>query len=217
MIILSMMLNCSSFNCPAKNPGFVMHITSHYVRHIKFLFENVTGQCYDYINNKQQKEAPMGSELQDAVTIDKLEVPYNPNLLVTYKAIAGTYAAPEEPTYLTSKVTEIEWDLHNGRTNRKSLQNLQGSINSLEDLIVEWYDPNYSKEDVLVALCEHFGIDPVKQIEVQGTVTFTGTISIPMSEIADFDLSNVSIDVDLNSYDYDADLTVDEVTVEEHY
>jgi hypothetical protein len=159
----------------------------------------------------------MGSELQDAVTIDKLEVPYNPNLLVTYKAIAGTYAAPEEATYLTSKVTEIEWDLHNGRTNRKSLQNLQGTVSSLEDLIVEWYDPNYSKEDVLVALCEHFGIDPVKQIEVQGTVTFTGTISIPMSEIADFDLSNVSIDAELSSYEYDADLNVDEVTVEEAY
>ena len=159
----------------------------------------------------------MGSELQDAVTIDKVTVPYNPHLLVTYKAIAGTYAAPEEPTYLTSKVTELEWDLHNGRTNRKSLQNLQGSINALEDLIVEWYDPNYSKEEVLVALCEHFGIDPVKQIEVQGTVTFTGTINIPMSEIADFDLSNVSIDAELSSYEYDADLNVDEVSLEEHY
>jgi hypothetical protein len=97
------------------------------------------------------------------------------------------------------------------------LQNLQSSINSLEDLIVEWYDPNYSKEEVLVALCQHFGIDPVKQIEVQGTVTFTGTISIPMSEIADFDLSNVSIDAELSSYEYDADLNVDEVTVEEAY
>jgi hypothetical protein len=97
------------------------------------------------------------------------------------------------------------------------LQNLQGTINSLEDLIVEWYDPNYSKEEVLVALCEHFGIDPVKQIEIQGTVTFTGTINIPMSEIADFDLSNVSIEAELSSYDYDADLTVDEVTVEDAY
>ena len=159
----------------------------------------------------------MGSELQDAVTIDKLEVPYNPNLLVTYKAIAGTYAGPEEPTYLTSKVTEIEWDLHNGRTNRKSLQNLQGTVNSLEDLIVEWYDPNYSKEEVLVALCEMFNINPVKEIEVQGTVTFSGTISVPMSEIADFDLSNVSIEAELSSYDYDADLTVDEVSLEDHY
>jgi hypothetical protein len=159
----------------------------------------------------------MGSELQDAVTIDKLEVPYNPNLLVTYKAIAGTYAAPEEPTYLTSKVTEIEWDLHNGRTNKKSLQNLQGTVNSLEDLIVEWYDPNYSKEDVLVALCQHFGINPVKEVEVQGTVSFSGTISVPIADLADFDLSNVTIDVDLSSYDYDADLNVDEVSLEDHY
>ena len=166
---------------------------------------------------KQQKEAPMGSELQDAVTIDKLEVPYNPNLLVTYKAIAGTYAAPEEPTYLTSKVTEIEWDLHNGRTNRKSLQNLQGTINALEDLVVEWFEPNYSKEEVLVALCEHFGIEPVKQIEVQGTVSFTGTINVPLSELADFDLSNVSIEAELSSFDYDADLSVDEITVEDAY
>jgi hypothetical protein len=38
-----------------------------------------------------------------------------------------------------------------------------------------------------------------------------------MSEIADFDLSNVSIDAELNSYDYDAELTVDEVSLEDHY
>jgi hypothetical protein len=159
----------------------------------------------------------MSTNINDAVTIDKVTVPYNPHLLVTYKAVAGTYAAPEEATYLTSKVTDLEWDLHNARSREELLRSLQGTVNSLEDLIVEWYDPNYSKEEVLVALCEHFGIDPVKQIEVQGTVTFTGTISVPMSEIADFDLSNVSIDVDLNSYDYEADFCVDEVTVEDAY
>ena len=158
----------------------------------------------------------MGSELQDAVTIDKLEVGYNPNLLVTYKAIPDTYAAPEEPTYLTSKVTEIEWELHNGRTNRKSLQNLQGTINSLEDLIVEWYDPNYSKEEVLKALAEHFGINPIKEISVYGTVTFSGTIQVPLDEVENFDMSNVSIEVDLSSFDYDADLTVDDVSLEEN-
>ena len=159
----------------------------------------------------------MGSELQDAVTIDKLEVPYNPNLLVTYKAIAGTYAAPEEPTYLTSKVTDLEWYLHSARAKEDLLSSLQGTVSQLEDNIVEWYDPNYSKEEVLVALCELFGVNPVKEIEVQGTVSFSGRISVPMSEIADFDLSNVSIEAELSSYDYDADLTVDEVSLEDHY
>jgi hypothetical protein len=159
----------------------------------------------------------MSTNISDAVTIDKLEVPYNPNLLVTYKAIAGTYAAPEEPTYLTSKVTDLEWELHSARAREESLRSIQGTIGQLEDNIVEWYDPNYSKEEVLVALCELFGVNPVKEIEVQGTVTFTGTISVPMSEIADFDLSNVSIEAELSSYDYDADFCVDEVSVEEHY
>ena len=159
----------------------------------------------------------MSTNINDAVTIDKVTVPYNPHLLVTYKAIAGTYAAPEEATYLTSKVTDLEWDLHSARSREEALRSLQGTVTQLEDNIVEWYDPNYSKEEVLVALCELFGINPVKEIEVQGTVTFTGTISVPMSEIADFDLSNVSIDVDLNSYDYEADFCVDEVTVEDAY
>jgi len=159
----------------------------------------------------------MSTNISDAVTIDKLEVPYNPNLLVTYKAIAGTYAAPEEPTYLTSKVTELEWALDTARSQKETLRNLQGTIGQLEDNIVEWYDPNYSKEEVLVALCEMFSVNPVKEIEVQGTVSFSGTISVPMSEIADFDLSNVSIEAELNSYDYEADLNVDEVSLEDHY
>jgi hypothetical protein len=159
----------------------------------------------------------MSISINDAVTIDKLEVSYNPNLLVTYKAIAGTYAAPEEPTYLTSKVTDLEWHLHAARAQEETLRSLQGKVSELEDNIVEWFDPNYSKEEVLVALCEMFNINPVKEIEVQGTVTFTGTISVPMSEIADFDLSNVSIEAELNSYDYDAELTVDEVSLEDHY
>jgi hypothetical protein len=159
----------------------------------------------------------MSISINDAVTIDKLEVSYNPNLLVTYKAIAGTYSAPEEPTYLTSKVTDLEWHLHAARAQEETLRSLQGKVSELEDNIVEWFDPNYSKEEVLVALCEMFNINPVKEIEVQGTVTFSGTISVPMSEIADFDLSNVSIEAELNSYDYDAELTVDEVLLEDHY
>ena len=159
----------------------------------------------------------MSTNINDAVTIDKLEVPYNPNLLVTYKAIGNTYVAPEEATYLTSKVTDLEWDLHGARAKEDLLRSLQGTVRQLEDSVVEWYDPNYSKEEVLVALCELFGINPVKEIEVQGTVSFSGTISVPMSEIADFDLSNVTIDVDLSSYEYDADLNVDEVSLEDHY
>ena len=151
------------------------------------------------------------------MTQEQLSVPYNPNLLVTYKAIPETYAAPESPTFMTDKVTDLEWELHQGRFNANIAAERRGDIEWLEEQIVEWYDPNYTKEDVLQALLEHFKLNPTKEYEVQGTVSFSGTINVPLSEIADFDVSNVTIDVELSSYEYDADLNVDDIQVEDHY
>jgi hypothetical protein len=159
----------------------------------------------------------MSDILTDAVTEDKLTVAYNPHLLVTYQAIAGTYAAPEAPTFLTGKVSDLEWDLHLGRVNTERLDKLERLINGLDEQVIEWTNPNYEKDEVLAGICEYFGINPTKEIEVQGTITFTGTVRVPIAEAEDFDLGNVSVDVDLNSYDYDADFCVDEVSLEEHY
>ena len=155
--------------------------------------------------------------MSEVMTQEQLSVPYNPNLLVTYKYIPETYAAPESPTFMTDKVTEIEWALHNGRESEKRLAEKRLDVSWLEEQVAEWYDPNYTKEEVLQAIIEHFGFNPTKEIEVQGTVSFSGTINIPLSEVEDFDLSNVTIDVDLSSYEYDADLVVDEVSLEDHY
>ena len=152
----------------------------------------------------------------EVMTQEQLSVPYNPNLLVTYKAIPNTYAAPESPTFMTDTVTDIEWELHHGRLNADRLKERNADLVWLEEQIVEWYDPNYTKEDVLQALAQKFELNPTKEIEVQGTVSFSGTINVPLSEIADFDLSNVTIDVDVSSYEYDADLTVDDVSLEEN-
>ncbi len=154
--------------------------------------------------------------MSEVMLQEQLTVSYNPNLLVTYKAIPETYAAPESPTFMTDKVTQIEWELHQGRTNANIAAERRGDIEWLEEQIPEWYDPNYSKEDVLKALAQHFAINPMKEISVYGTVTFSGTINIPISEIEDFDLSNVTIDAEVSSYDYDADLTVDDVSLEEN-
>ena len=154
--------------------------------------------------------------MSDILTQEQLTVSYNPNLLVTYKAIPYTYAAPESPTFMTDKVTEIEWALHQGRTNAAVAAERRADIAWLEDQIPEWYDPNYDKEDVLKALAEHFAINPMKQMSVYGTVTFSGTISIPLDEIENFDLSNVTVDAEVSSYEYEADFTVDEVSLEEN-
>ena len=104
-----------------------------------------------------------------------------------------------------------------GRLNADTLKERNENLRWLEEQIVEWYDPNYTKEDVLQALAQKFELNPTKEIEVQGTVSFSGTINVPLSEIADFDVSNVTIDVELSSYEYDADLNVDDIQVEDHY
>ena len=155
--------------------------------------------------------------MSEEMTQEQLSVPYNPNLLVTYKAIPNTYAAPESPTFMTDKVTEIEWALHQGRNDAVTAAEHRSDVSWLEDQIIEWYDPNYTKEDVLQALIDHFKINPTKQFEVQGTVSFSGTINVPVSELDGFDVSDVTIDVDLSSYEYDADLNVDDIQVEDHY
>ena len=155
--------------------------------------------------------------MSDILTQEQLTVSYNPNLLVTYKYVPETYAAPESPTFMTDKVTDIEWQLHKSREYANIAAERRGDIEWIEENVVEWFDPNYSKEDVLQALIDHFKINPTKQIEVQGTVSFSGTINVPVSELDGFVLSNVTIDVDLSSYEYDADLNVDEVSLEDHY
>jgi hypothetical protein len=155
--------------------------------------------------------------MSEVMTQEQLSVPYNPNLLVTYKYIPETYAAPESPTFMTDKVTEIEWQLAQSRNTAEQLSKKRLDVDWLEEQIAEWYDPNYTKEEVLEAIIERFGFNPTKEIEVQGTVSFSGTINVPLSEVDDFDLSNVTIDVDLSSYEYNADLIVDEVSLEDHY
>ena len=150
------------------------------------------------------------------MTADKLSVPYNPNLLVTYKYIDRS-APSDVDTFMTDKVTQIEWNLHQGRQDAITAAERRSDVSWLEDQITEWYDPNYDKEQVLQALIEHFGINPVKQVEVQGTISFSGTISVPVSELEDFDLSNVTIDAEVSSYEYDADLNVDDISLEDHY
>ena len=117
---------------------------------------------------------------------------------------------------MTDKVTQIEWDLHQGRQDSVTAAERRLDISWLEEQVAEWYDPNYSKEEVLQALIDHFQISPTKQVSVYGTVTFSGTINIPLSEIEDFDLSNVTIDAEVSSYEYEADLTVDDVSLEEN-
>jgi hypothetical protein len=138
---------------------------------------------------------------------------YNSNLLVTYKKIDNG-----EVSYPTEKVTDIEWALEQGRRFNDLYLGARLKTNELEELLVELYNPNYTKEEALEQIAELFGFELSKTVTVTGTINFEVTIQVPLDEIDSFDaLYKVGDELSLTSYANDVevgDWTVDNVDVD---
>jgi len=146
--------------------------------------------------------------MSESMTLDQLTVSYNPNLLVTYKAIPDTYAAPESPTFMTDKVTDIEWSLHQARKDRKTVDENFKQMLALEELLVELYNPNYDKSEVLQQITEFFGWELKKTVSVSGTISFEVEMEVPIDEVEDFDAHYILGDeLSLDSNNGDIDIT----------
>jgi hypothetical protein len=124
----------------------------------------------------QTKEETM----EDATITNTVPDTYNPNLLVTYKVIRG-YSDAE---YATDKVTSIEWDLHNSRTNSKMIQVLNSKIDSVKDIITEAYGDSDDQE-TLRSIAEALGIELTRTIEWSATIEVSGTMELDL--LADYD------------------------------
>jgi hypothetical protein len=138
---------------------------------------------------------------------------YNPNLLVTYKKIAGTYAQPEAPEYITQKVVDLEWALEQGRRAGDNYNNLKLKVNKLEELLVELYNPNYTKEEVLQQVAELFGFELSKTVTVTGTINFEVNVQVPLDEIDNFD-AYYKLGDELSLTSYGNDVEVGDWTIE---
>ena len=130
--------------------------------------------------------------METTETMVQTAVPYNPNQLVTYKVINNG-----EATYPTSKVVDIEYELDRGRYWRNQWNDISGKVARLENDLAEYLDMD--AEEIVTAICDIFGFTPTKEIEFEGTVTFSGTISVPLADVADFDIDLINFDVDINS------------------
>lgn len=107
---------------------------------------------------------------------------YNSNLLVTYKKIEDGIVS-----YPTIKVTELEYQLDRVQSLVRTINKHDSLISNLEENIVEWYNPNYDKDEVLSALCELIGYTPVKKVRVTGQVYVEVDIDVPADQVEDFD------------------------------
>jgi hypothetical protein len=145
-------------------------------------------------------------------TTNTVEAPvhYNPNQLVTYKVI-DLDATDQTVQYPTIKVVDLEWELEQGRRKSKRLDEYSSKVTQVENRLADYLEMD--SEDIVSELCDIFGFNPTKEIEFEGTATFSGTISIPLSELADFDINSVDLNVEINSWSHDID--IDNVEVDD--
>lgn len=134
-------------------------------------------------------------------------VHYAPSQLVTYKSINDG-----EATYPTIKVSDLEWKLEQIKNTERTLAGLNKSVNALENSLSGWIENEDSADTIVSEICNIFGFNPVKEIEFEGTIQFSGTIQVPLSEVADFDIDSVDFNIDVNSYSHD--VYVDNIEVE---
>ena len=120
--------------------------------------------------SNQTKEEQMETATIGSDALHSPEVEYNPNLLVTYKVIHG-YSDPE---YTTSKVSSLEWDLHNGRQSQKTVSLLQSKIDTVKDIITEAYEDS-EDQDTLRSIAEALGIELIREVLFTATLEVSGT------------------------------------------
>jgi hypothetical protein len=159
---------------------------------------------------------PSTKEKENPNMEQTLATPYNPNLLVTYKKIAGTYANPEAPEYITEKVVDLEWTLEHLRQSRKSLNTLEDKLVQVQDIILEAYQDSLDPE-VLAQIADVLGIELIKEIAWSATVEVSGTIQVSLTE--DYDLESMLTDeLDVSANGGDIEIGDVEVTnVRENY
>jgi hypothetical protein len=134
-------------------------------------------------------------------------VHYNPNQLVTYKVIEDGVAS-----YPTTKVVDLEWDLHQNRSNIKNLSQYISRANQLENRLADYLEMD--AEEIVADICSIFGFNPTKEIEFEATATITGRVTVALSDLAEFDIDDVDLTVyaDSHSHDVEVDIEIDNIT-----
>jgi len=138
---------------------------------------------------------------------------YNPNQLVTYKVIDSDGGVETTNHYPTVKVTEIEWELEQARRKSKRLSEYSDKVGQLENRLPDYLDMD--SEEIIADICSIFGLNPTREIEFEATATITGTVSIPLADLKDFDIDNLDLYVNVDSYAYEinADAEVENVSM----
>ena len=106
---------------------------------------------------------------------------YNPDMLVTYKALKDF----SDAEYITDKVRNIEYELHNSRQNARIALQFQNKIASAKSIILDAYSDSDDQE-TLRAIAEALDIELTKEVEFLASIEVRGVITLNILE--DYDL-----------------------------
>ena len=143
-------------------------------------------------------------------TTNEIVVPehYNPNQIVTYRIIdSEAHQSDYTNWYPTVKVSDLEYELHQYRKDKRSLNKYIEHTGMLENRLPDYLDMD--SEEIVADICSIFGFNPTKEIQFEATATITGTVSVPLDELANFDISDIDLNVYADSHSHDAEIDVE--------
>lgn len=143
-------------------------------------------------------------------TTNEIVVPehYNPNQIVTYRIIdSEAHQSDYTNWYPTVKVSDLEWELHQHRRERRELNRYTQHVGMLENRLPDYLDMD--SEEIVADICSIFGFNPTKEIEFEATATITGRVLVPLSDLASFDIDDVDLTVYADSHSHDAEIDVE--------
>ena len=121
----------------------------------------------------------------------------------------SSFTVEEQVTALHEKIANLEGlveSYQNQLTASTGRYNeIRSQLNQIIDNMTEdyWYNPNTRAETILSDLCEILNHEPKKEISFTAVMHFNGRIDVALSDLEDFDLSEVLADsyVDINNGD----------------
>lgn len=134
---------------------------------------------------------------------------YNANALVQYKVIDGNSV-----TFPITKVADLEWELAQSRRLTENFNDLKGKVRELRELLIELYNPNYSKEEALEQIAQLFDLELSKTVTVTGTINFEVTVKVPLDDIENFD-AHYKLGDELSLRTYGDDVEINDWTIED--
>ena len=143
-------------------------------------------------------------------TTNEIVVPqhYNPNQIVTYRIIdSEAHQSDYTNWYPTVKVSDLEYELHQYRKDKRSLNKYIEHTGMLESRLPDYLDMD--SEEIVADICSIFGFNPTKEIQFEATATITGTVSVPLDELANFDINDIDLNVYADSHSHDAEIDVE--------